>query len=401
MGHSQLHARAATLLEALVERHGLVEWRVRLADGGESIAISYPVFTGDLTPGQSVWLNTTAEEMGLGTGGVHFVMSSCGANTGLAGDEIGAVARREAGHLMKLRYTPLQHAVLAVEEEASPHHAAVAAMRELGGLPVVVAELHSAAMAAAVAARACGAQRIVYVMTDGAALPLALSRLVARLRADGVLNGTVTAGQAFGGDLEATTLASALIAAKVVLAADIIVVSQGPGNAGTGTPLGFSGLAQAEQLNTVVALAGRPVGVVRVSFADARPRHHGLSEHTATVLGRMTLARVSVALPELAPEHTAALLAQIEATGLIARHDVRRVPADDLLAALRPYREMLTTMGRIVDKDPEFFLAACAAARLALEPEAGVRLDVSIPAPASTFTRDFERPNTETPDDDP
>src|SRR5206468_2537218 len=91
--------------------------------------------------------------------------------------EIGARPRRLAGHLMKLRYTPLQHAVLAVEEEGSPHREAVIAVRDLEGLPVVVAELHSAAMAAVVAARACGARRVVYVMTDGAALPLPLSRL--------------------------------------------------------------------------------------------------------------------------------------------------------------------------------------------------------------------------------
>jgi uncharacterized protein DUF3866 len=367
MAVSQIHARTGTLLEVLTARPGVVEWRVQLADGAQAKAVSYPALSGELTPGQRVWLNTTAEELGLGTGGVHFVVLPCGADAGLTGQEIGEAPRREAGHVMKLRYTPLQHTVLAVEEEASPHHGAIAAAQGLDGLPVIVAELHSAAMAAAIAARACGARRVVYVMTDGAALPLALSRLASQLRADGVLSGTMTVGQAFGGDLEAVTLSSALMAARVVLAADLVVVSQGPGNAGTGTSLGFSGLAQADHLNTASALGGRPVAVLRISSVDPRLRHRGLSQHTSTVLGRMTLARVSVAVPELPPERAAALSEQIEVAELSARHDLRRVSADDLMTVLQPYRELLTTMGRSIDEDPEFFLAACAAARLGLE----------------------------------
>ena len=43
-------------------------------------------------------------------------------------------------------------------------------------------------------------------MSDQGALPLAFSRSVADLRAGGLLAGTVTVGQAFGGDLEAVTL---------------------------------------------------------------------------------------------------------------------------------------------------------------------------------------------------
>src|SRR4030095_12734642 len=47
------------------------------------------------------------------------------------------------GHVIKARYTPSQVRVLAVEEEDSPHRAAVAACTGLDGLPVVCAELHS------------------------------------------------------------------------------------------------------------------------------------------------------------------------------------------------------------------------------------------------------------------
>jgi hypothetical protein len=368
---SQFHARTVLLLARLCERCGLVEWQVQLADGTEARAVAYPVLGADLAAGQRVWVNTTAVEMALGTGGVHFIIAPVTGDHELSHHEIGAPARREAGHVMKLRYTPLQHAVRSVEEEGSPEREAVEAVADLAGAPVLAAELHSAAMAAVVAARAAGAGRVVFVMTDGAALPLAFSRTAARLQDDGLLAGTITAGQAFGGGREAVTVASALTAARAVFQADLTIVAQGPGNAGTGTTLGFSGLAQADHLNTAAALGGRPVAALRVSFADPRPHHHGLSRHTATVLGRMTLARAAVAVPELPTVQAEPLRRQIETACLPARHDLRLVDAEDLLAALEPYRDLLTTMGRSLDEERAFFLAACAAARLALDPATG------------------------------
>ena len=129
--------------------------------------------------------------------------------------------------------------MLAVEEEDSPHRAAVAACTDLGGLPVVCAELHSMVPVVAAAARAvAGDLRVAYVMTDGGALPLAFSRLAAELRRGGLVAGTITAGQAFGGDLEAISLYSALAAARAVLAADVVVVAQGPGGWGRARPWG-------------------------------------------------------------------------------------------------------------------------------------------------------------------
>ena len=50
------------------------------------------------------------------------------------------------------------------------------------------------------------------------------------------LAGVVTVGQSFGGDLEAVTVHTGLLAARHVLGADLAIVTQGPGNLGTGTP---------------------------------------------------------------------------------------------------------------------------------------------------------------------
>ena len=58
-------------------------------------------------------------------------------------------------------------------------------------------------------------------------MPLALSDLVATLRDRGLLDVTITAGHAFGGDYEAVSVYSALAVAKYVANADIAIVAMG------------------------------------------------------------------------------------------------------------------------------------------------------------------------------
>ena len=60
--------------------------------------------------------------------------------------------------------------------------------------------------------------------TDGAGLPLALSDLVAALTDRGLIDATVTCGQAFGGDYEAVSVHSALAIARHVAGADAVVL---------------------------------------------------------------------------------------------------------------------------------------------------------------------------------
>jgi hypothetical protein len=279
--------------------------------------------------------------------------------------------------VVKARYTPSQVRVLAVEEDASPHRAAVAAVTDLGGLPVVCAELHSMVPVIAAAARAVAAElTVAYVACDSAALPLAFSRLAARLRASGLVAGTVTTGQAFGGDLEAISLHSGLAAARAVLAADLAVVAPGPGVAGSGTGLGFSGVRVAEAIHATAALGGRPVACLRLSGADPRERHRGVSHHSLTVLGRLTLARALVAVPLLADAALAARVdAQLAAAGIPQRHELLRVDQPDPEGLLAAWGLEVTSMGRGPAQDPPFFAAAAAAgtaaARLAQEPAAG------------------------------
>src|SRR6266571_7221532 len=181
-------------------------------------ALAYPALTGRPQPGDQVLLNTTAVALELGTGGYALVVAVPGR---LPADPSGA------GHLVKARYTPLQATVLGADEQGSAYHEALREADDLDGIPVVVADLHSALpavlagyyaqrLAPAGPGSPAGAgtdNRVVYVMPDGGALPIWFSRTAAALREIGWLAGTITVGQAFGGDLEAVTLHSGLLAA--------------------------------------------------------------------------------------------------------------------------------------------------------------------------------------------
>jgi hypothetical protein len=202
---------------------------------------------------------------------------------------------------------------------------------------------------------------VVYVMQDGGALPAWFSRTCAALREAGWLAATVTTGQSFGGDLETVTVHTGLLAARHVLGADVAVVAQGPGNLGTGTRWGFSGVAAGEAVNAAAALGGRPVASLRISDADPRTRHQGVSHHSLTAYGRVALARADVVVPELDGDF-GKLVAEA-AAGLAGRHDVVTVPVGGLEAALRAAPVRLSTMGRGLDADLAYFLAAAAAGR--------------------------------------
>jgi hypothetical protein len=335
---------------------GAVELDVDV-DGLAGVALAYPALVGDPAPGDTVILNTTAVTLGLGTGGYNLVVACLDR---LPADPEGP------GHLVKARYTPLQATVLGVDEESSPHRAVMERADSLDGMPVVVADLHSALAAIVVGVRQSRpAARIAYVMTDGGALPLWFSRSVADLTARGWLAGTVTAGQAFGGDHETVSLHSGLLAARAVVGADLAVVTQGPGNLGVGTPWGFSGVAAGDAVNAVAALGGTPVAALRISDADARERHRGISHHSRTAYGRVALARARVVVPELPEPLASEVEDDLVSSGIRARHDVVSMPVEGLLAALQSSGLQLSTMGRALDEDPAYFVAAAAAGRYA------------------------------------
>ena len=303
-------------------------------------AVNYPALTGPAQSGDDVLLNTTAQHLKLGTGGYDFVMANL--SRGLPKAK-GAVP----GHIIKGRYLPSQQAVLTLEEQEK--HAGIWE-RTLEGFPVLVGQLHSQIAPAAAGLSLTGKRRVAYIMTDAGALPLAFSHLVRDLKAANLLHATLTCGQAWGGDHETVTLHSALLAARHILGMDAAIVCQGPGNAGTGTKYGFSGIEQAQNLDIVKALGGTSVGIVRMSSADGRTRHQGISHHTRTTL-ELAYSRCIVPLP-----------AGTETADLPPGHEVRFVEGTQAAVDVLAVRGVaVTTMGRSAADDPAFFQAAAAA----------------------------------------
>jgi len=332
----------------LEERTGLQRVEVDL-DGKAERAYVLPQLTGRVESGDAVVVNTTAVDLGLGTGGWHVV------HWNLSRDHW---SEPGPGHIMKARYTSLQADVGSTEE----HWAELTDITSIDGLPVVAAALHSQVPAVAVAFKHARPDlKLAYVMTDGAALPLALSDLVAELRDRNLLDATITCGHAFGGDYEAVSVYSALAIAKHIIGAHAAVVAMGPGIVGTATRLGFSGIEVGPVLDAATGLGGLPIACLRVSFADPRERHRGLSHHSATALTIATRGRALVALPAVGGEEERVLRADLDAAGLADRHEIVDVAPIGIVERMAAHGLRVVSMGRPAADDPVLFEAAAAA----------------------------------------
>ena len=340
--------RSGEVVALLEARPGLQRVHVDLGTGPER-AYALTQLTGPVALGDRVVVNTTAVELGLGTGGWHVV------HWNLERDDW---SEPGPGHIIKGRYTSIQADVGSTEE----HLETLAEIESIGGMPVVVAALHSQLPAVAAAFKACEPDaRLAYVMTDGAGLPLALSDLVADVRAAGLVDATVTCGHAFGGDHEAVSIWSALAVARHVARADATVVVMGPGIVGTNTRLGFTGMEVGPVLDAAHALQGVAIACLRVSFADERDRHRGLSHHTATALRLAARERALVAVPALPAAQAARLHTDLRAAGIDRRHELVDVDAPDALALFERHGLRVASMGRPAADDPALFQAAAAA----------------------------------------
>lgn len=313
-------------------------------------AVNYTKLTGEVKKGDKVFLNITAVSKKLGTGGYHFVASVEGQENRCQNDN---------GHIMKMRYTPMQIKVLAVEEKEHPeNHLNIT--NSLKGMPVIVGSLHSMIAPAAAALKYLAGLKIFYLMTDGAALPLWFSRLAEELKKKGIIDKTITCGHAFGGDYEAVNIYSGMLFAQSA-GAEVVIAAMGPGIVGTSSQFGHTGIEQGEIINAVKVLGGRAIAIPRISFADSRERHYGLSHHTFTSLGKVALASCSIPIPLFSDHKKEKLKQQFKSSGIENYHHIVEVDTSLLPEILDYYRLTVNTMGRSFNKDPDFFHTAGAA----------------------------------------
>lgn len=341
-----------------IKRGRVVEIRERYEDltiidvdinGAIEKAVNYNKITGIVKQGDIVLVNTTAVELSLGTGGMHFVIC----NNSIKEKELTG-----NGHIMKLRYTPLQIKCLSAEEQSSPYHDKIKQFKDLNNSVIAVGTLHS--MLAPVAAMIKWLRpelRINYIMTDGGALPLPFSFTVKELKKKGIIDNTITIGHSFGGDYECVNIYTGLIVAKEVLKSDVTIVTMGPGIVGTGTKYGFSGIEQGYIIDAVNNLKGKSFAIPRISFSDKRNRHKGISHHTITNLSEITYSKTNLVLPILDDYKNEAIIKQIKDCQLDKKHSIVFENGDDIIKALKYYKLDVITMGRDYYKDKEYFIS--------------------------------------------
>lgn len=301
------------------------------------------MLVGECAEGDEVIVNVEALDLGLGSGGFDVVHVNLTRGLDAEG--------RDDLNVFKLNYSSLQHPVDPVE----PSERATAAGSRM---PVLVSFLHGQlAPAAWAAGRAAEGLRVGYVQTSGGALPGSLSRDVAELRERGLLSGHLTAGAAYGGEGEAISVAGAIDAAAG-MGWDAVIAGPGPGILGSASALGHGGMAALDTAHAALALGLPTLLAPRLSSGDPRPRHNGLSHHTATVL-ELLLAGVRVPVPDVGEEvwPGGAREKLREACG--ERHPTEAHPAD--LAGYADSGLPSRTMGRDIKDDALFFAAALAA----------------------------------------
>ena len=342
--------RKQQVIEVLETHDDLI--KVRLDD--QSRAYCFPMLNGSLKVGDFVIVNTTAVDLNLGTGGWHFVLWN------LSNESIDT---ERGGHIMKLRYTPLQLDSGVEEEFDSWDHS----KNSLDGMPVIAAPLHSHIPAIAAYVKNLDSKlNISVIISDGASLPLALSDTLRELKQKKLVDSTITYGHSFGGDFEALNIYTALLCAKYRAAADLVIVSMGPGIVGTNSEFGFTGIEVAYHLDVAKNLGAKTFGVVRASNADPRERHRGISHHSLTTYSKATNLSHSLGIIK-DHELSSSMEKQISENGIDQKHSIEYLNSVGIVDLMESFDLKVSSMGRTAREDELFFEMAAAAGQIAIK----------------------------------
>lgn len=321
--------------------------------------INYNGVTGVAEIGDLVLVNTTALDLKLGTGGFHIVLCN------LSRPKQSNLSK---GHIMKLKYTPIQINCLAAEAQESEYHHMFSGFQSLNQMPVIVGTLHSMLSPCSIYIKKKRSDiKVAYIMTEGGALPIQISDSVRKLKYEGFIDTTITYGNAYGGDLETVNIYTALIAAREITMADITIVCMGPGIVGTDTKYGFSGIEQGSILDAVFKLGGLPIGIPRISFADERERHKGISHHSLTIFRDICCTKSNIVFPLLQSDTKMEYIyQQIDNNNLKGLHNIYYVDSSDIYQILQENKEHLNRMGYSFTDDSDYFVGCAASAKYAI-----------------------------------
>lgn len=306
----------------------------------------------------AVILNTTATDLKLGTGGFDLVVFN------LTRAETVFLESEDESHVMKLNYLPYQFSVPFIEETDEYQKAVRVFTQSTSSEDVLLLTVHSQIIPSVAGALSVQKNlKVTLIITDSSSLPVFLSNTVKFLLDNGLIENVISTGNAFGGTLEAMNIYTALIYSKYHLNSDLIIIAPGFGLKGTGSIYGHSNMTFADALNTVSSVGMKPYLVPRISFAEKRERHLGISHHTREIVQR-ALTKPFLFLPEencLNEQEKMILSGQLEE--IKENTQFIHVDIKNSLDNLLKYSRYLISMGRKFEDDPIFFSIAFAAGR--------------------------------------
>lgn len=314
-------------------------------------AINYIDETGKCSLMDMVIINTIGNRLKLGTGGYNLVYLNMSNN--LKEEEIPG---RKYGHIIKMKYTPGQLRVKTVEEYVE-YKNIFDVKPQLAPKPVVYAILHSMLFPLVTTIKSINPNiNISCVYTYGGAMNANNSFTLKNLKSKGLVNSIITAGECYGGDYESINIATGMLFALNHLNCDIIIVCCGPGVAGSSTLLGFSTFDFIGSIYTAKILGLCPVLIPRISMADKRERHKGVSMQSIAILQSIDF---SVHLPIYKDnEDTLSfdlICNQLSEYNIINKHNVHIIDDEIIKKAMDNLSTDIRVMGRNYTEDPCFF----------------------------------------------
>lgn len=345
MRRSFMYIELKTVVQKIIYENEKIQ--IVATSSGAKKAIVYRDILERVEENDIVVVNHTANVLKLGTGGFDIVKHIFNKKP---------YVQNSSGHIMKLRYTPQQLSVITVEEEGSMYHHLFTKEFSLNGQYILLAELHSMIPVIYQMLKQFHHRfTLTVIIDDEASLPLALSEHLRILHENENFH-SITIGQSFGGQFEAVNLHTALQFAHVYLRSDYIVVSLGPGVVGTSSQYGFSGMILANWANIIGSFDGIPIWIPRISFAEQRERHIGISHHTMTPLKQFTYAKSILPLPNI-KDFKEPLMKQLKSIEEKKHISVYWEQVDEQIIknAIEQYPIPIKTMGRTLRDDPHFF----------------------------------------------
>lgn len=292
----------------------------------------------ELDIGEYVLVNITAKKLNLGTGGYDFILPA---------DKFFYPSK---GHIMKLRYTPLQFSVLT-EEEKNPE--LFNKVPYFNNMVIVVCELHSMVLPICVYLKERKNDlKICVILTDWGMLNAKLSSNLGFLKANGFVDYTITCQEAFNGDFECINEVDSLIFSQN-LGADIVIIAPLPGIVGTGTRFGFSAFNAVNVIEDIYRFGGSAIFPIRVSKSDKRERHKFLSHHSLTML---SYVNSSVEIPIFKFEDQLFFNSTYkDLNNYRSKHKITVIEKIDEGIVIK-YKDILKTMGKGFEDDNVYFL---------------------------------------------